>query len=454
MTKRFSLIYATFGPLVHASASVWHRRLVVRHAERFPEGPVLLISNHQNGMEDPLMCCTQSPRQLHFLTRADIFKHPFADFLLRAMNMIPVYRPRDRRADSRDRNKISFLKARERLSKGCAIALFPEGNHRNRHHLRPFKSGLARIGLEALDSWVGQSDMPKEIHILPVGLDYENFTAFRSELLVHFGEPFGIADKLVTYRENPQQAIGEIMRQAREHLSACMVNIESTERHDVIASLRPIDRQRRNPQKARKANLEDDLLAFQKTAADLQEISDEAFSEVGDLSTRYETASEKAGLRPHEVNGNDLRGSSRFMRTLWLILGAPLFAAGAVLNFPPALLTRWIVRNKVPDPHFKSSFGIAVPALAMPIWWVLLMAFVSVVWSYLLAPFTLIAAMSLGIIAVKYRDSALVLFRANRYRKLLASGNKDFQSAQTALKGLYTKLDNVGQSQPSHVQTH
>lgn len=454
MTKRFSILYATIGPLVYASATKWHRRMVSRNVEGFPEGPVLLIANHQNGMEDPLMVCMHTPRQCHFLTRADIFKHPFADFLLRSMNMIPVYRPRDRRSDARDRNQVSFMKARQRLSKGCIIALFPEGNHKNQHHLRPFKSGLARIGMEALDSWVGQSDMPKDIHVVPVGLDYSDYTRFRSELLLNFGEPFGLADKLAAYREEPNKTIQQIMEQAREHLSACMINIESRERHDVIAKLRPLDRARRNPQHARKSDLETDLLAFQETARTLEALDADRFGEIEALLSSYDTHSEKAELQPHEVNGRDLRKANRFMRALWLIVGAPVLVLGVLLNFPPALLTRWVVKNKVPDPHFKSSFGIAVPSLGFPIWWMLLVAFVSVVWSFLLAPITLIAAVICGILAIRYLENWKILFQAIRYRKLVAKSDKDFLAAREAMDALFAKLQDAEASQTSHVQTH
>ena len=74
--------------------------------------------------------------------------------------------------------------------KGGAIALFPEGVSHNSPKMMPLKTGAARIALGAIS--VGQTGKPLNLKIVPVGLFYTSKTTFRSEALLHFGEPFEV----------------------------------------------------------------------------------------------------------------------------------------------------------------------------------------------------------------------------------------------------------------------
>ena len=41
-----------------------------------PGTSAIFISNHQNGMMDPMPICAFIPQQMHYLTRADVFWNP------------------------------------------------------------------------------------------------------------------------------------------------------------------------------------------------------------------------------------------------------------------------------------------------------------------------------------------------------------------------------------------
>ena len=60
-----------------------------------PKGPLMLVANHQNAMFDPLICCRVFPRQLHWLTRSDVFKNKLIASFLQQIHMLPIYREKD-----------------------------------------------------------------------------------------------------------------------------------------------------------------------------------------------------------------------------------------------------------------------------------------------------------------------------------------------------------------------
>ena len=93
-------------------------------------------------MMDPLVSCSFVPRQIHWLTRADVFWNPIARHIMYGFNQMPIYRQRDRVADIRKRNDIIFDVCVERLRAGAMMGIFPEGNHAPFPSLRSFKGGL------------------------------------------------------------------------------------------------------------------------------------------------------------------------------------------------------------------------------------------------------------------------------------------------------------------------
>ena len=72
-------------------------------------------------------------------------------------------------------------RAREALSRGGVIALFPEGASHDEPKLLALKTGAARIALGVARE--------EGLQIVPAGLYYTWKTRFRSSALLTFGEP-------------------------------------------------------------------------------------------------------------------------------------------------------------------------------------------------------------------------------------------------------------------------
>ncbi|MBL7943184.1 MAG: 1-acyl-sn-glycerol-3-phosphate acyltransferase [Flavobacteriales bacterium] len=209
-------VYNFLKPLVRFALKRYYRHIGVSGQSNFPSsGAVIVISNHQNAMMDPLLISCFTPRPLVWMARADVFHKKRLAWLLNALKMIPVYR-------SRDKVNLAEASARtqricvDKLNRGEAIALFPEGTHRPVRHLFPFKKGFARIVIEA----VAHTD----VYIVPVGLDYSNFFQQQGVAHVRVGKPLlikkGSTPSLVQLIDEAHQALQSVMIHADHQMDA------------------------------------------------------------------------------------------------------------------------------------------------------------------------------------------------------------------------------------------
>jgi len=222
-------------PFVWMGIRFFFRRVVVAGAHRVPSNrPVVIVANHQNALLDPVVLCVSSTKQLHWLTRADVFKNPLVDRFLRSINMLPVYRERDRVADLHNRNNEIFRQCYERMKSNAIIGIFPEGTHRGKKQLVPLKKGLARLVIGAYEEGV------RGLCILPVGLDYESFYDPQKNLIVKFGEPIEVDAFLTQPDATHAKLHTEITEAVHEALVKLMIHIDSDDVHSEILSLKPL----------------------------------------------------------------------------------------------------------------------------------------------------------------------------------------------------------------------
>ncbi len=113
----------------------------VYHPERVPRsGPVILASNHASFIDPPLIGAAL-PRGLNYLARENLFRFRLSGWILRNWDSVPV---------DREGGGAKGLKAiLDRLRRGGAILLFPEGTRTRDGHLQKARSG---IGLAVIKS--------------------------------------------------------------------------------------------------------------------------------------------------------------------------------------------------------------------------------------------------------------------------------------------------------------
>jgi 1-acyl-sn-glycerol-3-phosphate acyltransferase len=204
----------------------FYRDVSVRHADRVPRNatPLLLAVNHPNALVDALLIGWTLPRRITITAKATLFENRMLGWFLRTAGVVPLRRASDERqrragtvADAehldQTRNTEAFRAILERLERGGAVLIFPEGKSHDEPALAPLRTGPARITLQAQ-----RERRVRSLTILPIGLIFERKEAPRSRVLVDVGEPLDVDRwmRTVTDAREVEALTEEIERRLRD----------------------------------------------------------------------------------------------------------------------------------------------------------------------------------------------------------------------------------------------
>ncbi|KAF8893430.1 hypothetical protein BD779DRAFT_1609793 [Infundibulicybe gibba] len=170
------------------AASSFFTEIRVVGGENVPQdGPIIVTATHHNMMLDPVILSVAFPhrRILNYWSKASLFANPIVRYILYSSGNIPV----DRK--SKDR-QVLFKGTFEALSKGNAVALFPEGTSYTEPRIMQVKDGAAWASLEYA-KWLKENPdkaSSQDVTIIPAAIVYTNKSKYRSNLLSsRFGRP-------------------------------------------------------------------------------------------------------------------------------------------------------------------------------------------------------------------------------------------------------------------------
>jgi 1-acyl-sn-glycerol-3-phosphate acyltransferase len=225
-----NLYYYPLKLYLYFSLYLYFRKLRVVGRKNIPAGgPVIFASNHQNALLDALLISVVTRRNPHFLTRADVFKRGFLDHFLRGLKMLPIYRMRDG-YNSIKKNEAIFNAAKGVLQQGGVVGIFPEGSHSLKYMVRPLKKGIARIAFMAEES----RDFQANVHIVPVGIQYENHALPEGRTLVSFGRPLLVSDFIGDYIADKNKAVDKLINDLHMRMQSLVVHIDSPGYDDIL----------------------------------------------------------------------------------------------------------------------------------------------------------------------------------------------------------------------------
>ncbi len=222
--------------IISFALRLFFRRIETSDAACVPAtGPLVFVLNHPNGLIDPALVFTALPRRISFLAKSTLFRMPVVGWMMRVMEVLPLYRRADAGEDV-SQNQRTFEECRALLKKGRCIAIFPEGVSHDEPQLQPVKTGAARIALGATSVEMDDSidGKPLDLKIVPVGLYYTSKTTFRSEALLRFGEPFDVPSlALDETGEPPREAVRELSSRIERALREVTFNVGSRDELEV-----------------------------------------------------------------------------------------------------------------------------------------------------------------------------------------------------------------------------
>lgn len=168
---------------VKLSLHLYFRQIKTYGLENVPrDRAVLFLPNHQNALLDVLLIAVDCDRKPYFLTRSDVFKGKWLTAVFEFFQMIPIYRIRDGR-EAIKHNQEVFGRCSELLTANQALLMFPEANHNLKRRVRPLSKGFTRILWSTFDS-----NDQLDVHLIPVGMNYQNATAFPDRVALYFGK--------------------------------------------------------------------------------------------------------------------------------------------------------------------------------------------------------------------------------------------------------------------------
>ena len=197
-----TLWYYLFKFLIRFSLFFYTKKIIVNGKENIPKkGAVLFLVNHPNGLLDPLIVAVNNPRIQYFLVRAASFKNPLIKRFLESLNLMPIFRMRDGVRQLGNNIEV-FDKCFDLLHQQKALMIFPEGSHNHKRNVRNLSKGFTRIIFGALEK-----NPTLNIHLIPVGVTYQNPSIYPSSVCVQYGTPI-----LANEFHNPEIIHSEIKR--------------------------------------------------------------------------------------------------------------------------------------------------------------------------------------------------------------------------------------------------
>jgi len=308
------VIYHSLKQYCSTALSFYFSRWQVQETTPIPKGPVIFVSNHQNAFLDAILISCSSSREPWFITRANVFSNNLVKKILHTLQMIPVYRFRDGFNTLRKNDEV-IDNCVKLLTQQNSILIFGEGNHNDQWYLRPLQKGFARIAIAAEE----RNDWKLNLQIVPVGIQYESHTKFRSRVLVSFGDPIFNNDS------GAQENFDRLLRKTSEGIKPLMLHIEPEHYENKLNYWQT--------KREVKDDLREQLRLDQKLVTEVP-------------STDFV-----------EVKNKDDKSKVSFN---------PIHIYESINHFPPRFILRWILRNKVKDPQFIGSIKYSLGMVLVP----------------------------------------------------------------------------------------
>ena len=405
---------------------LYYRKMHVINRKNIPPKgkPVLIIYNHQNGLNDPLniLYMFDDFRQPVFIARGDIFKKDRVAKILRFLKILPTFRTRDGGVSDIKYNMTSFNLAAKVLNNGGTLVIAPEAQHQQGHYLGSFKKGFPRIAFAAEE----MAEFKLNLQILPVNIHYKDYYNARSEVVLTVGEPFGCAEFAEIFKNDPNAAYLALNEKARAQLKAITPDVEQYEEfYQEIDFLRLLWVKPRLEKKGLSTSYfpnypQEEVVLLQKISA-MQSEQPERFSQLMQNTREYLDELRRLNLRDWIIDRN-VCFSKVLLYTISAVLAFPFYLFGLINNIIPFAVPA-MLRKKIKDRQLHSSFNFVGGMVSFTIFYLLVFAIVWIASKSVLCALGYLLLMYLSFFAFYYYKRGFIKLKALwRYYKLQHAG--------------------------------
>ena len=406
--------------------------------------PLLIVCNHQSGLNDALaiLFMFRDFRQPVFVARGDIFRRTFIAKLLRFVKIMPAFRTMD--GDDPLLNYKLFDEFADILSNRHTLMMFPEAGHESTYTLGRFRKGFARMAFYA----EARGHNALGLKILPVDNHYSGYFNFREKLTMVVGKPVEISSYLPLYRENAAKAMLTLAKDMHERVSSLMLNIKSREQYHIYNFIRAMYERRYVRRMGWKESYFPNMLRASK--AIIARLETLYLSDLKQPSRLFAKAQAvKDGLEMLRLRSwlferkHTLR--SLTLRTLSMFCLLPFFVYGYVLNIVPFNLPR-LVTNKIKKNVMLRptvAFGISV-LVTFPVCYLLLTLACGFATGSALATLLFFISLPFGLIFFDaYRKHYVKLCGRWRFFFLRRQKNEQLEQTQALFVQVMTEMDAI-----------
>ena len=331
--------YYLFKLWISVGLFCYYQKIRIKGLENVPiDKPVLFLSNHQNALMDVLLLATRCRHKPWFLTRSDVFSNQFYKSIFGFLQMLPIYRIRDGK-ENLSKNHAIFDHCASLLAQNETILIFPEANHNLQRRVRPLSKGFTRIIDATLSAYPELS-----IHLVPIGQNYRHPTQIGDSAFVYMGEPILVNKSQNHDVQHMKYAVSGSLQQLTTHIQ------DEAQYEAIIKQLNSRGADYLNPKR------------------------------VNEMIQNKSLSNEK-GIPLVSVRPN------RFLFYL--------------LNLPMVVLWRMLVKPKVPEPEFMTTFRFGFSMLAYPILYLALFFTLSYAFDALTALIAIFVHVFLNLLLIK-----------------------------------------------------
>jgi glycerol-3-phosphate O-acyltransferase / dihydroxyacetone phosphate acyltransferase len=345
---RISVLYAFCFVLVYIGYRIFLKKIKVKGIKNYPKNrPVIIAANHTNAFLDAIIFHFVFFENVYSLARGDIFKSAINRYFLGKFNILPIFRLQEG-AHNLHKNEESFEKSIQVLENNKPLLIFPEGNCVQEKRVRNLKKGMARIAFMAEE----RNNFNLNLCILPVGINYLNFTKFRGELFLNIGKPIDVEEYKQMFALDKQKTISKVSNDVHASLKDLIVVVEEKQNEILYEQL-------------------NEILKHKYPSGDYRNIATKfnnwinliPIEEVKLITSDYFDKLKELKIKDWVVRKNKTNALGYLLLNFVLLFAfSPLFLAGIITNYIPYKFPYWATKKlvKVDDFFLSVNLGIGV----------------------------------------------------------------------------------------------